>query len=535
MTEQASMFISLLYPNEEAYRHHKDGGDRLHISMQTCEELGLSSLFSLKSSRLTDYFTRDVHIISYRKQALDELSETPALSELLREVQPILEDILELRRLDREIDTRDGDSYLYSITEIELYVRCIEALREGLLPLRDSLKSEAFRRLCDVVFHFAESEKYQHLTKDLSSLTDRVHEVRSITVGVNLDAQYRPTEAGVLSVNADSFKSGKTLDKILRLSFKNDAMTCIAPLTPFGRNESENRQEALTGAFRTALHDVFKSSIKGWRAIVGEYVLENSDFLLQLLPEIEFLNRAATLIRRLKDKGYSLCTPDIRPANEKAFEAYALYNPDVALRIETPIVPNDIIFDDAAHFYILSGPNRGGKSVVTCAMGLAQCLCQLGVGVPAERATVSTVDAVFTHFPEGAEDTIDKGRLGEECARLREIFDASTGDSMILLDESLSSTGSYEASFIAAEILSGFAARGCRGMFSTHLHELSGSLDDINRRSAEQGGILVDTLVADIEEEGKRSFKICRRKPDGKSYARDIARRYGLDFDNLLK
>ena len=105
---------------------------------------------------------------------------------------------------------------------------------------------------------------------------------------------------------------------------------------------------------------------------------------------------------------------------------------------------------------------------------------------------------------------------------------------MILLDESLSSTGSYEASYIASEILTAFAARGCRGIFSTHLHELAASVPEINARSKECGGISVDTLVAGIEE-GRRSFKIQRAKPDGKSYARDIAQKYGLTFDKLVK
>ena len=44
----------------------------------------------------------------------------------------------------------------------------------------------------------------------------------------------------------------------------------------------------------------------------------------------------------------------------------------------------------------------------------------------------------------------------------------------------------------------------------------------------------MDTLVAGIEE-GKRSFRIYRRKPDGKSYARDIADKYGLSFEDLVK
>ncbi|MBQ8345662.1 MAG: DNA mismatch repair protein MutS, partial [Clostridia bacterium] len=58
--------------------------------------------------------------------------------------------------------------------------------------------------------------------------------------------------------------------------------------------------------------------------------------------------------------------------------------------------------------------NRGGKSVVTCAMGLAQVMLQLGMPVPAMEATISIADGIFTHFPTGADDTIDKGRLGEE-------------------------------------------------------------------------------------------------------------------------
>ena len=42
----------------------------------------------------------------------------------------------------------------------------------------------------------------------------------------------------------------------------------------------------------------------------------------------------------------------------------------------------------------------------------------------------------------------------------------------------------------------------------------------------------MDTLVAGIEE-GRRSFRIVRQKPDGKSYARDIANKYGLSFEEL--
>ena len=530
----AEKFISLLYPNEASRLFHSDRANLPDVSEAVCYELGLDGIFNLKNGNLSDFFTSDREVIEYRQAALLDVVKIPEIRETLSRIHPILDDITELRRLDRE-STSSGDSYLYSITEIELYVSCIDTLRSGFAPVRDRIGSTAFQSLARLAAELAESEYYKELNERLEALASRVHEVRSVTVGVNLDRQLRPVSAGVISVNSEQFKSGKMLDKILRLSFKNDAFTCIAELSPFGKGQSENRQEALVGAFNSAIEDVFRSSVKGWRTIVGEYVLENTDFLLRLLPEIEFISRSADLIKKLSEhSGCSLAIPQLCPAEDKVFEATGLYNPRVALAIDDDIVKNDLAFDDAAHIYVLTGPNRGGKSVITVALGAAQAMCQLGLPVAADSARISPVDAIFTHFPEGADDTIDKGRLGEECARLREIFDLVTENSMILLDESLSSTGAYEASYIASEILSAFAAIGCRGIFSTHLHELAAGVPEINERSAARGGVRVDTLVAGIEE-GRRSFKIYRAKPDGKSYARDIADKYGLAFESLVK
>ncbi|MBQ8260151.1 MAG: hypothetical protein IJY97_11395 [Clostridia bacterium] len=323
------------------------------------------------------------------------------------------------------------------------------------------------------------------------------------------------------------------LEKILRLNFKGDEYTCIANLVPFGKKQTENQKTALSLAFNSAINEVYKSSLRSWKKIVQTYVLENTDFLLGLVPEIEFLVKGTALLRTLKEKGCSLCTPEIIADGEVEFKAVGLYNPCVALKIEEEIVTNDVIFDENARIYVLTGPNRGGKSVITCAVGLAQAMMQLGMFVPAESAKISPADSIMTHFPTGAEDTIEKGRLGEECARLGDIFAKVTKDSLVLLDESLSSTGSYEASYIAAEVLRGLSMTGCRCIFSTHLHELAAELDNINAQASAAGGSPIDTLVAGIDQ-GQRSFKIYRAKPDGKSYARDIAKKYGLTYENII-
>ncbi len=526
--------FSLLFPDEKTKKDHYAGIDTPDIDMYTLNELGMLEILDLKSSELSEYFTASESVMKYRNEVFSDMLNCPELSDTLNKLMPVLSDITELRRL--ESDSRDED-YLSSITEIELYISCIDILYNGFKNIGSCLTSTAFKSFAEEIRELAESDYYKDLNKKLSELTRRVREIKSVTVGVNLDAQLRPSYAGVISINSEPFKSGDTIDKILRLNFKDDEYTCIASLVPFIRSQSDNQKTALSTAFNSAINEVYRSSLRSWRRIVQEYVLENTDFLLGLMPEIEFIVKGSEMQRRLRDKGYYLSTPVIADIDEKIFVAEDLYNPSVALKLSDgdEIVANDVSFDgDNAFIYVLTGPNRGGKSVITCALGLSLAMMQLGMFVPAKSAKISPADAIYTHFPTGADDTIDKGRLGEECARLGEIFDSVTSHSLVLLDESFSSTGSYEGSYIAAEVLSGISMVGCRCLFATHLHELASEIDRINAVSVAKGGVKIDTLVAGIEE-GQRSFKIFRAKPDGKSYARDIAEKYGLTYENILK
>ena len=531
MTNELSKF-SLIYPDEQTQSEHYSGKSRPNIDMFVLDELGLLEVFSLKNSNLDEYFTSDRRVILHRMAVFEDMLAFPEISVTLNRLIPILTDIMELRRL--EADTGETESYLESITEIELYISSISTLNSGLSPIKEKLQSEALRTLAYRISELADSDYYKELNVKLSELTNRVRDIRSVTIGVNLDAQLRPASAGVLSINPEPFRSGDVIEKILRLNFKDDEYTCIANLVPFSKKQSENQKTALALAFNSAINDVYKQSLRSWKKIVQSYVLENTDFLLNLMPEIEFLVKGTALLRELREKGLCLCKPTIPEDGSRVFDAVELYNPCVALKVDYDIVTNDIQIDkDNAMIYVLTGPNRGGKSVITCAIGLSVALMQLGMFVPAKSATVSISDGIFTHFPTGADDTIDKGRLGEECARLRDIFDSVSEDSLVLLDESLSSTGSFEASYIAAEVLAGLSRVGCRCLFSTHLHELAAEIDNINARTAPEGGCTIDTLVAGIED-GKRSFKIFRQKPDGKSYARDIADKYGLSYENIV-
>ena len=519
--------LSLLYPNATENRF-ADG-----ITEYDAGRLELYELLDLRSSDIGDYFTNDPETIRYRQPTIRDMTDVPELCRVLNRMLPFLNDIRELRSLSEDTDSA-GDSYLYSITEAEIYNSLVELLKEELLPYREKVSSPAMKALCERISVLAESDYYKTLSEKLSELSQKVRDIKSVTMGVNLDARLQPVSAGVVSVNSEAFRGGDFFERVMRLEFKKNEMTCIADLVPYNKSHNENRKAAMANAFNAAISEVYKASLKEWKRACKYYVLENTDFLLQIAPEIEFLTKSAQLIEKLKERGCTLCTPEIKEASEKVFSAKGLCNPVIALKTDSDMIPNDFAFDENGMIYVITGPNRGGKSVITCAVGHAFAMAQLGLPVCAESAVVSPCDKILTHFPGDSVDTVDKGRLGEECARLSDIFSQVTENSLVLLDESLSSTGSFEGSYIASEVLAGFSIARCRAVFSTHLHDLAASISSINERTSKMNGVMIDSLVAEVKD-GSRSFKILRKTPDGKSYASDIAEKYGLSFDKITE
>ena len=207
----------------------------------------------------------------------------------------------------------------------------------------------------------------------------------------------------------------------------------------------------------------------------------------------------------------------------------------VAAMLLTSCVSKQVVLDtESQQIMMITGPNMSGKSALLRQTALIVLMAQMGSFVPAKSAHIGIVDKIFTRV--GASDNLAEGEstFMVEMLESANILNNISPRSLVLLDESLSSTGSYEASYIAAEVLAGFSRIGCRCLFSTHLHELAAEIDRINDESQKKGGVKIDTLGAGIEE-GRRSFKIYRMQPDGKSYARDIADKYGLSFDALEK
>ncbi len=517
--------ISLLYPDPDS------SSPDMTSSFAAAQDLGFIDWFDMKNCAISDFLTCDPEVIGYRCETVKDILEVPEVLDVLKKCVPIMADVASLRRLGSGADS--ADEYIYSITEVELYVSLVELLRCDLLPLRERLSSRAMKSLCDRASLLSESDHYKEINRELSELAYRVREIKSVTLGVNLDERLSPESAGLLSVNHETFRTSNALGRILKIDSKQSENTFIAPLVKAAKAFGDSEREGLGDAVLSSLGTVFKTSFKSWKRIVKTYVLENTDFLLSILPEIEFLSKAGQFLTALRERGVELTFPKVSESG-KTLRATGLINPRIALMTDGELVPNDVEFDGSAGIYVITGPNRGGKSVFTCAVGQAVIMASLGLPVCASSFEMSSCDNVYCHFPAREDDSVEKGRLGEECARLEEIISKVTDRSLVLLDESLSSTGSYEAAEIAGEVLAGLSALGVRAIFSTHLHSLASRVGEINDRTAPLGGVKIDTLAADITD-GVRSFKVVRRAPEGKSHASDVAEKYGLSFENILK
>jgi hypothetical protein len=526
--------ISFLYP--EGYEPVRE--DMLS-ECKFINNLGIGNLIRLNNSRwndglkmnLQDYFTTNPKVISYRLDIVSDMVEYPELFKLFSELFPYISDIYETKR-EKDVRT-DVESSLYSIKEIELYIKVMDELSNSLLMI--PAKSTGIERLKQKVSDITQSSEYYNLKQELGKLSTEIRGIRSITVGINIDSQFRPTEAGIISVNKEACHTGNLFDRLLRTDQSKYKLTCLTPLIPFSIGSTLEQQFAVRISLMNGLNEIYAKALRNWKPVIRQYFISHTDFLAQLYEDIRFYIAAVGLILELKSKEYPMCKPEIGRPEDKECTLKGLYNPVVALNSDSsPMIPNDFSFDETGMLYIVTGPNQGGKSVFAYAVGIIQALFQLGLYVPALEAKISPVNNIFTHFPVTNDENIGKGRFGEECERLSEMLDHITEYDMILIDEALSNTSGMEAGYIASELIKGLGIIGCRGMFVTHIHELAQKIVEYNSQSMLKSK--VDNLSAQMADKnsGSRSFRLERITPDGLSYARDIARQYGLTLEHIL-
>jgi hypothetical protein len=260
--------------------------------------------------------------------------------------------------------------------------------------------------------------------------------------------------------------------------------------------------------------------------LVANALAQSADHVLSffdmLRTELAFYVSCLNLHDRLASKGEPVCFPRPAPAGERKHCFSGLYDVCLSLHMERRVVGNAADGDGKSHV-IITGPNQGGKSSFLRSIGLAQLMMQSGMFVAAESFAAELCADLFTHYKREEDATMKSGKLDEELARMSDIVDHLTPDSMLLLNESFAATNEREGSEIARQIVCALLERRIKIFFVTHLYEFAHGVFEQKMNNAL-------FLRAERRVDGRRTFKLLEGAPLQTSFGADL---YEKIFDEV--
>lgn len=519
-----------------------------NISANTAEQKAISDILLDMPS--------DLKVIEYRRNVYADLRNHYDVCERMYDIF----DSMRFYVRDRNNRIDEGSTIydlLTRLKSLESYIRSIYRLKEVVDGVE--FVSEGMKHFAEMITRIYNGSGFEELTEDIGIISDEISNVRSLTIGVNLNSNFYPVEAGITSLNSYWFTEQSVLKNFLKYQRKdriNDKDTI-----PFSIETHRDSLNKSVKKFRylIAQKDGLAASVADYTAsdsplmnnlnkiiermlpsltdklkkTLNKYVDISGKALGELADEVLFYLRFIELEKKLSADGLPCCMGE-NSDNDTRFSGF--YNVKLAIcrligTVSDEIVCNDIEFTNDKTVQILTGPNRGGKTILTQGIGLAFLLYQSGVFVPASSAAVKLCTGIFTHFPVEEEHTVSLGRLGEEASRFCEISRNADNESLVLLNESFATTSHTESLYIAEDAIKYLCCLGARTIFNTHMHELAEKADSFGRT---KNAVCQAVSLVMENDNGKRSYKVSYKKPDGKSYAHEIAYRFGITYEQLM-
>ena len=591
------------------------------LSEVSFHDLGLDSILNELSDKESERMvimkmmcklTDDADVAAYRIGVFNDIINNPGMRERMMELLEkvnYLQDFIGVRR--NYEDTASIWDLVHRLEEIHEYICVIEAIHECLTNTKTT--SYGFDCLRNYIESIYNDNAFAQMKEDIANLKATTYDLKSITLGINLNERFEAESLGLISVNNKKFTKSGILDNFAEAISKDDnikdgnewngslkyhqlnesdmmslnvfekvGMLKAVMANPIMANETlahvaENDiSEDTPHMFDRIINHMLSNMAKRLREVLAKYVTVNIHNITALIPEFMYYIRWAEYIEKLRSRGMQFTMPVAMPASVSGdkniqdsdaanattstvvcvngqtnvpqndnigMHAKGIYNIRLAafydnfgkVDVENDIVKNDLDFDDEHRLYLLTGANRGGKTTITQAIGQLYVLAQGGLYIPGEEFIFAPIDMVYTHFPADEDKTIDLGRLGEECKRFKAIFDECTSKSLLLLNETFSTTSFEEGYYIAKDAVRAILKKGARTIYNTHMHKLAMDADEFNSAvDKAKGEGKAASLVVKTEEGGKRSFKVILAPPEGMSYASDIAVKYGVTYDMLV-
>ena len=572
---KANNHFSILFPYYEDTKYKQ-------LSDSACHDLGLDTLCreltndpkeqNLIMSILSN-MTADPRVAVYRQKVFVDILRLPQLRKQLTELFERIEFLRKFSGSKMETDEKLGFWHLmHRLDELDDYIKCVEAMRDCLSDAE--IKSDGLLNFKEYIDELYNEACFAEMKKDIAELKIKSLKIESVTLGVNVNSRFEAVSMGLISINDKPFKKSSIVtnfadaiasknkvqegnewdgdmhyhqvDKlndhkvskfvenmggylaVRNTPFVDGRIRATITKTPDGDGSAN-----ATVYLDKVMNKMLDSVVKKLRDTVTKYADIAIVNISQIIPEFMYYIRFAEFIDMSMEKGFKFCEAQVIDGDDVSMDAKDLYNLKLAVNLQSvdELVYNDLKFDREHTIYILTGANRGGKTTITQAVGLMYVLAQGGVYVPASSFEYKPVDCIYTHFPADEDKTMDLGRLGEECVRFKAIYSECSSDSLLLLNETFSTTSFEEGFYIAKDSVRALLKKQVRTIYNTHMHKLAADADELNKESC---GVKLSSLIVKSEN-GKRSFKVEVASPEGMSYAKDIAEKYGVTYEMLVK
>ena len=447
----------------------------------------------------------DVEAIAYRHAVFRDLEAAPLTATL----RSFADGMRAVRgRIARSRNSRHRyERERWLLDAVEVYVPTIAALADGLDAAHPG--SRGLGQIADHLRHYVGSEAFGRLGSD------------SRRVGGTLDALDFRVRISGRRIVVSRYEAEPDYGAELRATFARFRAAEVAP-TEFPTRPGD----ALDHVEAAVLEGVAQMHPDAFAALLA-FAADHGDFIDPTLGrfdrEIQFYLAYRERIDDLRPHGLEFCYPEVS-ADSKATSVRDTFDLALAARHAArgrPIVTNELDLGETERIVVVSGPNQGGKTTFARAVGQLHHLARLGCPVPGTEARVFLVDAIHTHF-ERSEDLGNlAGKLEDDLQRIRRILEAATPRSLLVMNESFSSTTVSDALFLNGAVLGEAVRLDLLAVVVTFLDELAS---------------LTPTTVSmvsavDPADPGRRTFKLERRPADGVAYAEAIARKHGLTYE----
>lgn len=450
---------------------------------------------------------RDAVSVAYRHEVLRDL-EKVAVSAAVGEFARGMRDMRENLTLAGKLRHKYQKERLF-LDAVSIYCGTVTALATGLADL--SVQSRGLRWLQEYVTAYTASAAFT----DLMAETDKlIHGLAAVRYSIHIKGSRvrvdhyggEPDYSAEVEETFAKFKQGAVKD--YRAGF--------APHLDMDHIEAQILDRV------ARLHSGVFQALGDYRARHDSYL---DPTVAAFDREVQFYLGYLDYIAPIKAAGLAFCYPAVFEAAKdiSASEAF-----DIALaaklhRERSTVVCNDFLLNGPERALVVTGPNQGGKTTFARMFGQLHYLASLGYPVPGSQARLFLADQIFTHFEKKEDITTLRGKLEDELTRIQHILRQATCDSVIIMNESFTSTTLNDALFLGQEILQRIIDLGALCMYVTFIDELA-SLSEATVS-------MVGTVARD--NPAVRTFKIVRRPAEGLAYAIAIAEKHGLTYQRL--